>query len=1054
MFIDIDVTIVPLTKVDKENFIKIDKLFNIIKLSDDIPFVALSKRYSDGKTREPLIKTHNSLLEQVSSKEVKSWVLNEKKYLNQATFKIIKGIMLKIKIPNFVTNFLTVNILPNGTILVNVKLPQISSNTLSLNEIITIIKTQVSELVSNINSYDVFLKSKHLSNINDSILIIDSIYNIITTKFHIDRSKFAEVVKNKMISNKLLELKPTESLDILSLLYKKTRKAETSDIKGLTINIKDNPYDLDSSIISIFGAENLVQIQLITTLIYLLSELSKLKEDEEGDIIIKKKPRKVKEKTNKAKLKEHGFFADSKKCQKPRQPSIVEDDILNENTIKFDKWTFRCDNKKYPYPGFHPDNIPCCFKNNQVGNEAYIRNMDPSSLNLLVRPSNFKVKIKNGKKPFETFVMKLLDDEDSDKFYYISESNKLDLITDPKTIDIIKTKEKNPNDVEIWLDAVTLSQLVYPPSTNKCSTQPQLNKRLSDVGINTLIDYTNINGPCSHHKKSSIFGYGGNSIPCCYDTERPIYPTRFQKEFDITKQYILTTSNKLLNYQKIGVLPIDIISLFKLVNKTENDIYYRMGIVQSNHSLLSAVLLGINNQLREDIHINGITDFRKVIIDYLTDFPGEFKRFNHGQISMKFNSVENYKNYIKNHNNVLHWQDTIDLLEAVTDHNILILDINNKTRILCRPGKVYDTSKPFIILLKKKYNDEINIKLNRIDTYELVIKLEYINSEEEVRRQGNKLTKAYAFDEKIVKFLVDYYNDSCIKENVYPENYTYVPLKDFKTLESLVSIKYQITNDFNRVNLVITSDNVILPILETGIVDNKETISFKKIINNPNKLPSLEKYIDAFKNLNKKGLNIKINGITISNNPKIGGLLLNNGGIVPFQLTKSIETYKEPKLDFIYYLDIDEKLKGPNDNVSLPYNHYIQLIQKTNNDIFTVKTEIVKRLQAAVNTNDIKNYLEKMIKSPGVTRSDKINNIVKIFIQLMKKKDLGKESTLYFIFQTIANEMLLDNIENSLLNGIIINQNENTDDIIKRDSESILLNRDDIYKWIQKYELA
>ena len=45
--------------------------------------------------------------------------------------------------------------------------------------------------------------------------------------------------------------------------------------------------------------------------------------------------------------------------------------------------------------------------------------------------------------------------------------------------------------------------------------------------------------------------------------------------------------------------------------------------------------------------------------------------------------------------------------------------------------------------------------------------------------------------------------------------------------------------------------------------------------------------------------------------------------------------------------------------------------------------------------------------------------------------------------------MLNDNKENLILNNIIVSDNFNKDDIIVRDSESVLLNINDITNWVK-----
>ena len=67
----------------KGKFIKLDKIFNVLELTPDIPFVALNLNSSG----EPKIKVYNKLMEEVSDKEFKMWILNEKKKLNQMSYK-------------------------------------------------------------------------------------------------------------------------------------------------------------------------------------------------------------------------------------------------------------------------------------------------------------------------------------------------------------------------------------------------------------------------------------------------------------------------------------------------------------------------------------------------------------------------------------------------------------------------------------------------------------------------------------------------------------------------------------------------------------------------------------------------------------------------------------------------------------------------------------------------------------------------------------------------------------------------------------------------------
>jgi hypothetical protein len=1009
--------------IDNNIFIKIQSVFNVFELSQSIPFIALSKKQVQADIKEPLIKIHDSLIEQVSSKEIKGWVLNEKKKLNQASYKIIKGLMIKSKwVSSSATNFLTINIMPNGIIYVNIKFPEGDQQN-NLNEIIEEIKENIDNVITILNEIGgIFLHSKRIAAIKDSDIIIESINTIITTNFFIDRRLFSNLVKQKIIFDNLLELKQTESLDILSLYYKKINR-EDSDIKGLTINIKDNPIRLDSSIITIFGAENIRQAQVITTLILILNDLVQNETSLFKEI---ERKRKIKEKSKKKLLKESGVNFDSRTCQGDRVPILIPEqdyDPWNKSTLKVDDKIYKCkEDDIYKYPGFTKYDTICCFKNNQIGNETYIRNMDADSLNILVQPSNKQIIIQTEKGSlFKSYALKVYDyDYDYDYgnegslpstsiYFYINEENKLVQINDAKII-----KELNDQD-NIWLDVVTLSQILYPSSTKHCNFQPDLSNRKT------------LNSPCENQPDHKYFGYSSKSIPCCFDKERDQEISRKKKDTDITKQYIIT-SDKLLNYQKIGVLPEQISILFNKLNIEEDLNFYRMGIIQNNSAFLNAILLGVN-----DPSINGIYDFKRIVSEYLKQNPIEFKKANNGNLAVKYRSIDNYLNYIGNKNNIIHWYEIIDILEKVVNHNIIILDTTDesKIKIKCRPNLKMTSDRTIIILYKKEANK---------DTFELAIGLKSVDSK-------NELNKSFEYNSLIVQFLIEYYNNSCVKENQYPDKYSYNPLPTAQEILEKYGddIKFQIVNSFNRTSLLMKKNNFLIPILETGIIEGVEIMSFSKLIKE-NKLLSLKNYID-----NEL---FTITGKANTTVPTIGGAMTSFGYIIPYIKTPTDKDYL-PELEFIYYLDIDEKLAEFNkisedsDNIK-----YIKDIDELNTLLFKIKTIIAQKLSSTKkNYVDVKNYLEEIIKHKDIARINKIDAILFIFNQIKTIKKLeNKTKKLDFIFRTIANEMLNDNISNLLLNNIVTSNTFNRNEVVKRENESVLLNIEDIYKWIKQRE--
>ncbi len=997
-------------------FIKLNDIFNMIELNDNIPFIALGKKSSNINIKQPQIKIYNKLLNIISDREIKSWVLNERKKINEATYKIIKGLMIKSKFKD-TTNYLTINILSNGLIDVNLK--TLDYDYENLEETLKDIKENVNQVINYINLLpNVFLQSKRIENIDNSTVKLISLDTIIETGIFINRTKFESIIKNVFIS-KIIELKKTESIEILSGYYK---KIISRSIEGITINIKDNPYKEDSSLIKIFSANTPTQAQIIMWNILVLNELGELiKTDGLFEDFSQK--RKIRAKTRKKNLKEQGIYFDSRECQSGRQPQLNPNNlpplIDDSYTITFNNKNYRCDNPDYPYPGFTKNNIVCCFKHNQSGNETYIKNVDQESLNIFVEPSNFKISINNS---FETYVIKIIStSQNIPKYYYLSNTNnKLSSQNDiipiynQELIDAIDQEEN------IWLNRVPLSQIIYPSASNKCNFKPDLNNRIS------------LHSPCNAYENNPYFGYTSKSIPCCFDKERPIYDTRKKKETDITKQYIIKSADKILNFKQLGILPQDISTLIQDILQI-NNVYYRMGIIQNTKSFLNVILLGIDNVIQNH-EINNYNEFENFISDYLLNNQTEFSKLNNGDISLKYTTIQNYINYINNDSLNLNWFDIIDLLERILNINIVIIDITEETKLLCRPIPFNQNNfdKPFVLLLKKNNMFEIIVQLIVTDN-------------------KNDIVKQFTYQDKLIRFLTKYYTDTCISKNIYPENYPYIPIFSHQSIISLFekskdSIIYQIVNDFNKINMLMTNKNFLIPILETGIIDNPKIklLSFSKLITDGiesrNKLLTLDQYSTYLKSFNKmiqENTQVKILGIVNTNIDTIGGIVTNFNYIIPYKKDNKSHSYEI--FDYKYYLDIDTKLHQLNDS---SFNNYNISIDESRNTLFELRKLIGNTLSENLFS---KNDIEELIKNTKMSRGKKIKKILKIF----KSLNISADEKL---LQIISNEILNDTKENLILNNVITSDIFNQNDVIIRNEESLLLNISDIRKWIKKYQ--
>jgi len=980
-------------------FIKLFDIFNIIELNSSIPFIGLNKKFTNDTSSEPLLKVYDSILEDISEKEIKSWILNEKKMLNQTTYKTIRGLMMKIKVDY--DNYLTMNVMPNGLIYVKYS----SKDNESIDDIMEVIKTNVNDTINMLNKLNVFYKSRRINTIENSSLEIESLDVISTTNFYISRRKLKSLLKEQDFN--LLEYKDTNSTDVLSLYF-----LDNINDKKLTLNIKDSLTEKDSSIINILNVKNIKLYKIIIEILYIIHLISdKINKDDED--------RKIVEKSSKKILKDAGINFNSRKCQ--HHPILIDNVAKDDSEIQFNNRNYKCNDPLYEYPGFTIDNILCCFTKSQIGNETYIRNINPDSYDILIKPSNFKIKI-NG--DFETYAIKMISNYENDmnlsKYFYVNRNNILQPILNNELINAIELKEHSEN---IWFDTITLAQLIYPSPTNKCSNKPNLNKRY------------NLNAPCAEPENEFArhFGYGASGIPCCFNTEREDIIIKKKKESDITNAYILKPNKPLKNMQ-IGELSKDLNELFNKVLE-HNYHHYRIGVLQNNNSFLNAVLLAV----KDDFKLNGIIDFKSLLNKYLDNNNEEFLKLNNGLVHLKYKTIDNYKKYLNNNKNYIYYNDFIDLLEKVFNINIIMMeeipDIKKDIKkyninMICRSNKKYNNVLANIVLLKTKYDENsLNTYTKNTDSFELLIR---INEKSSLK---DKIITMFSQRSNTIKFLLEFYSKTCIQRNVYPENYGYIPLLNYN---SLLNIKYQIVNSLNKVSMVMIDQGYLIPIVETPLIDNIPKITFTELIKDDSKLLSLEKYMDFVK---ETKVNMKLLGLLPAHNRNIGGIMTNFGYIIPYNKRNTTDFSLLPELDFVYYLKDIDSIVSKTKN---PYNDFIEYKDNINKNLHLMK---IKISDAIGSLPDIKLLIENLVKDKNTSRSEQIRDLLKIFNNLFNDKYIN-DSYYQFIFNIISNEIINDNVENLLINGIVTSSNV----VEKRDNESILLNVDDIYSWIKNHK--
>jgi len=313
----------------KENFINTKNIFNILELSDDIPFIA----YNTNSKKDPIIKIYNKLVDSIPKDIIKSWILNENKKKNKVTYKKIKGLVLKHRFTFKNTNdpyYMTIEISDNGSITIKTSF-DVEDDKRSITEIIDIIVEIINNLVYKFDTlFGIYSKSKRLLPIQKENVSIESINAILITEELIQKDKFplSDLGVQKFFTAKMIN-----NPEILSFYY--TIKEITYDDYeklGLTINIKDNSYKKDSSLIYIFGGSSTSQLESIIHEIFISNEIGKGEsEDALFSDLEEEYEQKIKKKSNIKQIRKHNpSIVNPIKCQKERQP-------ITENNENYDK---------------------------------------------------------------------------------------------------------------------------------------------------------------------------------------------------------------------------------------------------------------------------------------------------------------------------------------------------------------------------------------------------------------------------------------------------------------------------------------------------------------------------------------------------------------------------------------------------------------------------------------------------------------------------------------------------------------------------------------------
>lgn len=1037
-------------------FIKLRNIFNTIELNEDIPFVSIGLEGEEGQ-RNPLIKVYEKLNKIISEKEFRGWILTEKKKEEKVSYKKVKGLNFRVPIvfeEEEKTKFLFISLLDNG--IINSKiLFEDDDNMQNINTITETILKKIDDVIRYINELGgIYLRDKRLLLTEESMIRIDDINCFIKIPMDINRNSLISILSKGDIKSGAFELKDIKSVQFLSMYYKKYTSKTDSDLdesekRGITINMKDDPYKEHSSIIVIYGADSILQILALTKQLIIINEMSK-KSLSKSLFIRKEEQKRIKKKSHIKLLKKKGVKISSKKCPQFKLPNVDDgtSPLDGSYSLEYEGKKYTCQNPQYKYPGFTMSNDVCCFKKDQRGKTNYIRNMG-NEYQITLHPSNFKIKMdivddNNKTMLIDTYVLKASNeylemkrrDPNVPLYYWLNEGVLVPIMDRTTIKKIINMDIKT--DGKIWFeDAVPLSVLIGDSGGSNCKYIPDFKKD----------DKMDINKKCEHYETNKFFGYNLNSYPCCFHTERDLIITRQRKR---PKTKHIFNTDKLLEHERIGILQSYLNKLFnEFDQKTTGKkmMYYRMGVTQNNSAFFNAILMAIDED--EKLNLKSSTQFRNFLIEYLKENEDEYKKFNNGLVALKYGSVSNYIEWLEDYSNYINPNDTLDLVKMAIGYNIMIFDVPYKytdstkvpdyenTRLRCQSYHMlgekrngYDLDKPFIILIKKE------------KTYELIIMIE---------DDKENIVKSFKYDKNdIIKFLYEYYINTCIKDAKYPENYKFEELESAVDLIDLLKdtshkIKYEVINSYNKVIYLLTNGGVLIPVKATGIT--KDSIKLNRLIEN-GELLNFDELIVKKDEINKiiGKEYIKLIGITRDNK----AVLTSVGQMIPISGINIIPDGLE-KLEYPYYADVDDYLVGDKTFISIA-NKYTNNIKGIKNDIYRIKTVLAKILSQKL---ELKDYIEK-INVLSIPRIIKINYILDVFMKVYKKLidkvDLFREideEKIVFIFRLIGNEMIDDNRDNLLLNNLVISDVFDPREIIKREDEEILMNIDDIQRWMR-----
>ena len=353
-------------------------------------------------------------------------------------------------------------------------------------------------------------------------------------------------------------------------------------------------------------------------------------------------------------------------------------------------------------------------------------------------------------------------------------------------------------------------------------------------------------------------------MPCCFKKNQ-LYSSNIKKRDlfnkciseipDINKTnimgdilYILKDTNK-IQENRLSILPENLDIYFNKLNKNKININNHYLIETSGYFLKYC----INNNFKNNF-LNGILnlfDIKKNIYNLLTE--NIFISLNNGEIKNKFKTIDNYINHIKKNTSFELLNNFLSTPGILIKEGVNIILFNKKTIYL---NNIFEKEK-ILVDFEIEYQDiedlySINsdkktiFMINENKKYYPIV---YITKEK--NNKNLNIKNIFNKNDEIITYINDFYINGCI--NLIKKNN--LTAKDVYNIYKN-NIKFQIIDNLNKCIYLITKDNYMIP------VENSGSIVFLKITNMKNI------FINSFENtlnfIKKLPFKLKLIGVYYS----------------------------------------------------------------------------------------------------------------------------------------------------------------------------------------------